>query len=247
MSNQNKGGVSEAGGAAGQVGASVAFNSEVAEHMDAPHFKYNFECVGPREEVRDRYVSMRTRVWGLEKASWLAKVWDWLRGGSIAKQISKLQAEMQTMLEPKWSESFDNVVCTGGKNDLLDKYFAGSAYTAAWYLGLISLVSFTAVAAADTMASHAGWTEAGATNAPAYSQGTRVALAFSAAAAGSKSTSAASVYSITSTGTVKGGFATTVNTKDGTTGILYSAGLFTGGDKAVANGDTLNVTGTWSV
>lgn len=144
----------------------------------------------------------------------------------------------------KWTDTIKNLVTTVGKNDALDKYLAGSSYTAAWYLGLISSSGYSAVAVGDTSASHAGWTES-----VAYSQGTRVAATFgTAASAGSKATSAASVFSINGTDTVKGCFLIANSTKSGTTGILYSAGLFTGGDKAVANGDTLNVnwTGTFT-
>ena len=95
------------------------------------------------------------------------------------------------------------------------------------------------------MASHAGWTEAGGTNAPTYS-GNRPALAFAAASAGSKATSTASSFTFSGSGTIKGMFATTVATKDGTTGVLYNAVNFTGGDRAVVMLDVVNVSVTYS-
>jgi hypothetical protein len=102
----------------------------------------------------------------------------------------------------KWADHIDNVVTTVGRNHMLDTEFAGATYSVTGpYMGLISSTSYSAVAAADTMASHAGWLEAGGTNAPTYS-GTRKTVAFSAASGGSKASSSAASFGITGTGTV---------------------------------------------
>jgi len=151
----------------------------------------------------------------------------------------------------KWEDTADNVVTTVGKNLALDTYLAGAGYSVTGpFMGLISSVSFTAVAAADTMASHAGWTEAGVTNAPTYTAPRKTA-AWSAASAGSKALSAALAFAITGSGTIKGCFLVygtgAVSTIDNTSGTLYSAGLFTGGDKVVVNTDTVNVSYTTSL
>jgi hypothetical protein len=149
----------------------------------------------------------------------------------------------------KWSDDIHNTVATVGKNLALDTILAGSSYTVVGpFLGMISSVSYSAISAADTMASHSGWTEAGATNAPTYTS-PRKTLSFNAASGGSKGTSAAASFAITGTGTVKGAFVVygsgAVSTIDSTAGTLLSAGLFSGGDKSVSNGDTVNV--TWSL
>lgn len=142
----------------------------------------------------------------------------------------------------KWEVRIRNLVTRVGAADMLDKYFAGSAYTAAWYLGLIGATSYTSgPAKTDTSASHGGWTES-----TAYSQGARPTLAFNAAGTGSdnvdKAASSASTFSINGSDTIKGCFVITNSTKGGSTGTLYSAGTFT--DRIVVNGDTLNVTPT---
>lgn len=147
----------------------------------------------------------------------------------------------------KWEEEYDNLVTTQGKNHLLDTYLSGSAYTAKVFLGLISSTGYSAVAAGDTANSHTGWTEFSG-----YSQTTRRPPSFASASSGSKATAASVTFSITSANTVKGTFLMANNgtgsaaTKGGFSGRLYSAGLFTGGDKTVGNGDIVSITYTAS-
>lgn len=155
----------------------------------------------------------------------------------------------------KWSEEFDNVVTTVGKNLALDTFLAGSAYTVTGpYLGLISSVGWSAVAAGDTMSSHAGWNEAGnGANYPNWStpaSNARGSVSWSAASSGSKALSSNVSFTIaTNGGTVKGAFLVygsgAVATNASTAGTLLSAGAFSGGDKVVSVGDTLNV--SWSL
>ena len=147
----------------------------------------------------------------------------------------------------KWSAEKHNLVVNVGLKDMNDKYFTGSSYTAAWYIGLYGAGASNTPAAGDTMSSHAGWTEV-----TAYSQSTRPAATFAAATTADPSviTNSASpaVYSINGTTTVGGAFLTSNNTKGGTTGILFSASDFASpGDRSVVNGDTLTVTYTFSL
>lgn len=142
----------------------------------------------------------------------------------------------------KWREEFHNLVTRVGAGNLLDVGFGASTQITTWYLGLIGNTSYTTgPAKTDTAASHGGWTEA-----TGYSQSNRPTLAWSASSTGSdnvdKAASAAASFSINATDTIKGAFLISNNTKGGTTGTLYSAGTFT--DRAVVNGDTLNVTPT---
>lgn len=138
----------------------------------------------------------------------------------------------------KWADHFYNLVVNTGLDDLLDKRFKASAYTSADFVGLTS--GTPSVAAADTMASHGGWTEI-----TAYSQGTRPSLTLGTVSGQSVDNSASkAVFSINGTATVGGCFVTTDSTKGGTAGILYGAGAFSQGNKSVNNGDTLNVTVT---
>lgn len=144
-----------------------------------------------------------------------------------------------------WEDNFDNVVCTAGKNLALDTILTGSGYTVVGpYMGLISSVGYTAVAAADTMASHGGWTEAGSTNAPTFSA--RSTPSFSAASAGSKATSTAVSFTMTGAGTLVGAFIVfgsgAVATLMSTAGTLLSAGAFSGGNQTVNSGNVVTVT-----
>lgn len=170
------------------------------------------------------------------------------RSGGVSDEMKAegwFDAELVRDGKVIWRDRFRNTVTTAGKNLALDTFLAGSSYTVTGpYLGLISSTSYSAISAADTMSSHAGWLEAGSANAPTYTSPRKTA-AWSSASSGSKALSSALSFAITGTGTVKGAFLVygtgAVSTIDNTSGTLLSAGLFAGGDRAVVNGDTLSV------
>jgi hypothetical protein len=145
----------------------------------------------------------------------------------------------------KWSDEAPNLVVNVGL-----QYMAGTALDGAtarittWYVGLITGPgSGTTFAAGDTLASHAGWTESSA-----YS-GSRPAATFAAATTANPSvvtnTASKASFSINATETIAGAFLCSV--ASGTSGTLFSASDFTGGDRSVSSGDTLQVTYTFSL
>lgn len=140
---------------------------------------------------------------------------------------------------PAWVVEVPNLVVMAGLTDSIDKHFKGSAYTAAWYVGLVS--GTPSFAEGNTMASHAGWVEV----AP-YS-GARPTLTLGTVVSGSVDNSASkAVYSITANMVVGGGFVVTLPTAGQTSGTLYGGAAFSGGNRTVQIGDTLNVTVTLS-
>lgn len=143
----------------------------------------------------------------------------------------------------KWTEDFHNLVVNTGLQDMNAKYFAGSSYTAALYMGLVTGPGAgNSYDATDTLASHAGWTEN-----TDYS-GDRKAVTFGSATDADPSVISNSLspssFSMNATVDIAGAFLCTTAT--GTAGILFSVGNFSLGDKGVDSGDTLNVTYTFS-
>lgn len=147
----------------------------------------------------------------------------------------------------KWSAESHNLVVDVGLQDMNTKYFTGTSYTAAWYLGLYGAGAANTPSGSDTMALHAGWIET-----TPYSNATRPAAVFGAASSADPSiitnSGSPAQFNINATAVVGGAFLVNNNTKGGSTGILFSASDFQApGDRSVASGDTLNVTYTFSL
>lgn len=214
----------------------------------------------------------------------------------------------------KWEAESKNLVLNGGLQDMNSKYFIGSSYTAAWYLGLYGTAASVNPVATDTMAtstfsatgssisgttltigtvssgtvtigqlisgtnvlggtyitagSGSSWTVsqsqtvASTTISAAtartwsenttYSNATRPAATFVAPTVANPSVATNSAspasFTINGTTTIGGAFLTSVSTKGGVTGVMYSAADFSSpGDRSVVSGDTLTVTYTLSL
>lgn len=147
----------------------------------------------------------------------------------------------------KWEERLPNLVVNAGLQDMNAKYFTGSSYTATWYIGLYGAAASNNPAAGDTAAAHPGWTEI-----VPYSNAVRPQCVFGTPTTADPSvinnSASPAAFSINATATVGGAFLISNNTKSGTTGTLFSASDFAApGDRTVANGDTLNVTYSFSL
>lgn len=137
-----------------------------------------------------------------------------------------------------WSGLAHNIIVNVGLDDILDKYFLGSSYTAAHYLGLID--GTPSPVAGDTMSSHGSWNEV-----TGYSESNRQTISFDAVDTQSIDNDGSKAV-ITASGsiTVGGGFCTTDNTKGGTSGTLVSAAALDGGDESLTSSETLTLTYT---
>jgi hypothetical protein len=127
-----------------------------------------------------------------------------------------------------WEEGIDNLVVTVGINQILSSGVNGSTPA---YMFLISSVGFSALAAADTMASHSGWNEVAntGTNTPPYGT-TRPTVTYNTPSAGTITTSGTNSFVFTGSGTIEGagivcgsGASATVGN---TSGVLMSEGTF---------------------
>jgi len=147
----------------------------------------------------------------------------------------------------KWEAQSKNLVVNVGLAYMAGTALTSTAQITTWYLGLYGAASSNNPAAADTMTSHAGWTEV-----VAYSNVTRVAATFAVATTANPSvvtnTASPAVFNINGTATVGGAFLTSGSAKSGTAGTLFSAADFgSPGDRSVVNSDTLSVTYTFSL
>ena len=140
----------------------------------------------------------------------------------------------------KWEDTAKNLVVNEGLDHILGILFQSGTQVDPWYVGLTD--GTPTVAAADTTASHAGWTEV-----TAYSEGVRQAFVDGTITSQSVSNSASKAsFSISSDSTTIGGAFLASSATTGANGDLLCVAAFDGGDKSADNGDTLEVQYTFS-
>lgn len=222
--------------------AALLQHGHVAE-VSRPIGIYTATHLAPHEGEREKRHALLKEQDHLLKMGRAGQFWNRKRIAFLEEAVDDF-----AMIQVGPTEVFKNLVPDAAARHNLDTWLAGSAYSVVGpFMGLISSVSYTAIANSDIMANLAttnGWREAGAANAPLYSGG-RKTMVFSAAATRTKSLSSNLTFSfVTTGGTVKGCFMVlstgAVATNDNTSGLLGSAGLFSA-DKIVAPSDSLSV------
>ena len=120
-----------------------------------------------------------------------------------------------------WEDQFSNGITAPGLLDVLNVMFRVSSQAAAWYIAPITLISD--VSSADTLVSHAGWTEVNAN----YDEATRPAWSPPAASGGKLKNTTTTEFTFNASTVVDGLMITNDNVK-GSTGAntLWCTGKF---------------------
>ncbi len=139
--------------------------------------------------------------------------------------------------QDKWTQEFPNGIVDEGINYMLEAAFNSGTQSGDWYIGLIDNSPAPTLAAGDTLASHAGWSENSdyAGNRPAWGEGT--------ASARSITNATTADFAMNATVVIYGIFVSDQAT--GTAGTLWSTAAFSS-TASVTSGDTLKVTYTVS-
>lgn len=132
---------------------------------------------------------------------------------------------------------FHNGIVDEGMEYLLDVgfYTSGTKETN-WYVGLVDNSAFSSFANSDVMSSHAGWTEF-----TSYTESNRPEWVAGAASSRAVTNASTVDFSVNASGTLKGIFIVSDNTKGGTSGVLWSTAAFASTIN-VSNGDTFKIT-----
>ena len=141
--------------------------------------------------------------------------------------------------QPMWEEKAKNVVTNEFMTAAMSILFNSSVATVSFYVGLMELTG--AVTTNDTLAAHGGWKRCNAYNG-------NQKLWQVAAASGRRVTNSANKAQFIMSGasTIWGGFISSDSSKGSVTGTLVCVAEFSGASRAVASGDTVEVTYTFS-
>lgn len=141
----------------------------------------------------------------------------------------------------KWLDLAKNSLTNAGLNHILNAVFNSATQITTWYMGLVDNAGWTAFSAADTSASHAGWTES-----QAYAAANRQTWGTTTTSSQSITNGSAVSFVMNAVKTLKGIFIISDNTKGGSSGTLMSTAAFSAGLQTVASGDTIQSTYTLS-
>lgn len=143
----------------------------------------------------------------------------------------------------KWVDVIHNLVVNEGLDYLLSAGLAGGSQVATWYVGLLG----------SSPSPAAGWTktEVGAADFVDYDEAALQTWTPGSVSGQSVSNSASkAAFTIaTDDSTIGGAYLASANTKavEGGAAVIYAAGAFAGGNKSADDGDTLEVTATYTM